>query len=114
MSQTSSNRSLSFDQRYLSELCRVDGPVGAGPTTFPVVSIRLLVNGNTAAIVGHLSVRWVSSVWCAFPQGVKLLSYLYNEAQNNCSNENYPVLLSLLKTSCEPYTRSVTAKKTFL
>lgn len=47
---------------------------------------------------------------CAFPQGVKLLSYLYNEAQNNCSNENYPVLLSLLKTSCEPYTRSVTAE----
>lgn len=45
---------------------------------------------------------------CALPQGVKLLSYLYNEAQNNCSNENYPVLLSLLKTSCEPYTRSVT------
>lgn len=45
---------------------------------------------------------------CASPQGVKLLSYLYNEAQNNCSNENYPVLLSLLKSSCEPYTRSVT------
>lgn len=44
------------------------------------------------------------------PQGVKLLSYLYNEAQNNCSNENYPVLLSLLKSSCEPYTRSVTAR----
>eukprot|EP00064_Thunnus_orientalis_P004817 superscaffoldBa00000452_g4830 len=40
-------------------------------------------------------------------QGVKLLSYLYNEAQNNCSNENYPVLLSLLKSSCEPYTRFV-------
>lgn len=44
---------------------------------------------------------------CGSPQGVKLLSYLYNEAQNNCSNENYPVLLSLLKSSCEPYTRSV-------
>uniref|UniRef100_A0A8C6Q744 Tubulin gamma complex component 6 n=1 Tax=Nothobranchius furzeri TaxID=105023 RepID=A0A8C6Q744_NOTFU len=41
------------------------------------------------------------------PQGVKLLSYLYSEAQNNCSNENYPVLLSLLKSSCEPYTRFV-------
>ncbi|RXM94296.1 Gamma-tubulin complex component 6 [Acipenser ruthenus] len=40
-------------------------------------------------------------------QGVKLLSYLYNEAQNNCSNENYPVLLSLLKSSCEPYTRFI-------
>ncbi|XP_076863069.1 gamma-tubulin complex component 6 [Brachyhypopomus gauderio] len=42
-----------------------------------------------------------------FPAGVKLLSYLYNEAQSNCSNENYPVLLSLLKSSCEPYTRFV-------
>uniref|UniRef100_A0A8C5D1E0 Gamma-tubulin complex component 6 n=1 Tax=Gouania willdenowi TaxID=441366 RepID=A0A8C5D1E0_GOUWI len=39
--------------------------------------------------------------------GVKLLSYLYNEAQSNCSNENYPVLLSLLRSSCEPYTRFV-------
>ncbi|RMC10239.1 hypothetical protein DUI87_13041 [Hirundo rustica rustica] len=40
-------------------------------------------------------------------QGVKLLSYLYKEALNNCSNEHYPVLLSLLKTSCEPYTRFI-------
>uniref|UniRef100_A0A674PL92 Gamma-tubulin complex component 6 n=1 Tax=Takifugu rubripes TaxID=31033 RepID=A0A674PL92_TAKRU len=66
-------RKVGRQLRYLSELCCVDGPVGAAA--------------------------------CAFPQGVKLLSYLYNEAQNNCSNENYPVLLSLLKTSCEPYTR---------
>lgn len=36
---------------------------------------------------------------------MKLLSYLYQEALDNCSNEHYPVLLSLLKTSCEPYTR---------
>ncbi|KAJ8245696.1 hypothetical protein GJAV_G00273510 [Gymnothorax javanicus] len=43
----------------------------------------------------------------AFPVGVKLLSHLYNEALSNCSNENYPVLLSLLKSSCEPYTRFV-------
>ncbi|OXB70731.1 UNVERIFIED_CONTAM: hypothetical protein H355_008116 [Colinus virginianus] len=40
-------------------------------------------------------------------EGVKLLSYLYKEALNNCSNEHYPVLLSLLKTSCEPYTRFI-------
>uniref|UniRef100_A0A674MTM9 Gamma-tubulin complex component 6 n=1 Tax=Takifugu rubripes TaxID=31033 RepID=A0A674MTM9_TAKRU len=66
-------RKVGRQLRYLSELCCVDGPVGAGHAAFPV--------------------------------GVKLLSYLYNEAQNNCSNENYPVLLSLLKTSCEPYTR---------
>uniref|UniRef100_A0A8C4HLG7 Gamma-tubulin complex component 6 n=1 Tax=Dicentrarchus labrax TaxID=13489 RepID=A0A8C4HLG7_DICLA len=68
-------RKVGRQLRYLSELCCVDGPLGAGQTTFPV--------------------------------GVKLLSYLYNEAQNNCSNENYPVLLSLLKSSCEPYTRFV-------
>uniref|UniRef100_A0A2K6UKG6 Gamma-tubulin complex component 6 n=1 Tax=Saimiri boliviensis boliviensis TaxID=39432 RepID=A0A2K6UKG6_SAIBB len=42
-----------------------------------------------------------------FPTGVKLLSYLYQEALHNCSNEHYPVLLSLLKTSCEPYTRFI-------
>ncbi|KAM9377115.1 gamma-tubulin complex component 6 [Pholidichthys leucotaenia] len=68
-------RKVGRQLRYLSELCCVDGPLGAGQSTFPV--------------------------------GVKLLSYLYNEAQNNCSNENYPVLLSLLKSSCEPYTRFV-------
>ncbi|XP_029811569.1 gamma-tubulin complex component 6 isoform X3 [Suricata suricatta] len=43
----------------------------------------------------------------AFPTGVRLLSYLYQEALDNCSNEHYPVLLSLLQTSCEPYTRFV-------
>ncbi|XP_036762593.2 gamma-tubulin complex component 6 isoform X3 [Manis pentadactyla] len=43
----------------------------------------------------------------AFPTGVKLLSYLYQEALDNCSNEHYPVLLALLKTSCEPYTRFI-------
>ncbi|XP_019748906.1 gamma-tubulin complex component 6 isoform X1 [Hippocampus comes] len=68
-------RKVGQQLRYLSELCRVDGPLG----------------GDRAA----------------FPVGVKLLSHLYNEAQNNCSNENYPVLLSLLKSSCEPYTRFV-------
>lgn len=48
------------------------------------------------------------AVTCPSPlQGVRLLSYLYQEALDNCSNEHYPVLLSLLKTSCEPYTRSV-------
>ncbi|KAM3609769.1 uncharacterized protein V6R79_020146 [Siganus canaliculatus] len=68
-------RKVGRQLRYLSELCCVDGPLGASQANFPV--------------------------------GVKLLSYLYNEAQNNCSNENYPVLLSLLKSSCEPYTRFV-------
>uniref|UniRef100_A0A4W6D360 Gamma-tubulin complex component 6 n=1 Tax=Lates calcarifer TaxID=8187 RepID=A0A4W6D360_LATCA len=83
-------RKVGRQLRYLSELCCVDGPLGAGQATFPVVSALL------SAILP-----------CGSPQGVKLMSYLYNEAQNNCSNENYPVLLSLLKSSCEPYTRFV-------
>ncbi|KAG8517992.1 Gamma-tubulin complex component 6 [Galemys pyrenaicus] len=65
--------------RYLAELCGVGpAPLGAG-----------------------------EEPRAAFPSGVKLLSYLYQEALDNCSNEHYPVLLSLLKTSCEPYTRFI-------
>ena len=92
------------DLRYLSELCCVDGPSGVGRATFPVVRDHGLVT------IRHpcMSVVMQLTVWLlppSLPQGVKMLSYLYNEAQSNCSNENYPVLLSLLKSSCEPYTR---------
>ncbi|XP_038667388.1 gamma-tubulin complex component 6 isoform X2 [Scyliorhinus canicula] len=72
-------RKLGRQLRYLSELC------GVG-------SDALGVNRGSSS---------------PFPTGVKLLSYLYKEALNNCSNEHYPVLLSLLKSSCEPYTRFV-------
>ncbi|XP_060100777.1 gamma-tubulin complex component 6 [Heteronotia binoei] len=72
-------RKLGRQLRYLAELC------GIGGTAL-----------GTAGAAG-----------ASFPTGVKLLSYLYEEALNNCSNEHYPVLLSLLKTSCEPYTRFV-------
>lgn len=101
---------LPFNLRYLSELCCVDGPLGAGQATFPVVSDILSANCNMSSIMAVFSLSdWMSAQCHVYsPQGVKLLSYLYNEAQNNCSNENYPVLLSLLKSSCEPYTRSVT------
>uniref|UniRef100_A0A7M4EXV3 Tubulin gamma complex component 6 n=1 Tax=Crocodylus porosus TaxID=8502 RepID=A0A7M4EXV3_CROPO len=72
-------RKLGRQLRYLAELCGI---------------------GNAAlGISGGASV--------SFPMGVKLLSYLYKEALDNCSNEHYPVLLSLLKTSCEPYTRFI-------
>uniref|UniRef100_A0A8C7ZZA9 Gamma-tubulin complex component 6 n=2 Tax=Oryzias sinensis TaxID=183150 RepID=A0A8C7ZZA9_9TELE len=57
-----------------------------------------------------LKLRYLSELCSSFPvvsSLLFLLSYLYNEAQNNCSNENYPVLLSLLKSSCAPYTRFV-------
>ncbi|XP_054845343.1 gamma-tubulin complex component 6 [Eublepharis macularius] len=73
-------RKLGRQLRYLAELCGI-GVTAAG----------------TVGAVGTAS----------FPTGVKLLSYLYEEALNNCSNEHYPVLLSLLKTSCEPYTRFI-------
>ncbi|MBN3305948.1 GCP6 protein, partial [Amia calva] len=76
-------RKVGRQLRYLSELCCVDVEAGGS---------------QTGAGRGCVT---------SFPVGVKLLSYLYNEAQSNCSNENYPVLLSLLKSSCEPYTRFI-------
>ncbi|XP_005994307.1 gamma-tubulin complex component 6 [Latimeria chalumnae] len=72
-------RKLGRQLRYLSELC------GIG------TSVLGLNRGDSAS----------------FPTGVKLLSYLYKEALNNCSNEHYPVLLSLLRSSCDPYTRFI-------
>uniref|UniRef100_A0A8C5SRI6 Gamma-tubulin complex component 6 n=1 Tax=Laticauda laticaudata TaxID=8630 RepID=A0A8C5SRI6_LATLA len=71
-------RKLGRQLRYLAELCGIGTAVGAG--------------GGTST---------------PFPTGVELLSYLYQETLNNCSSEHYPVLLSLLKTSCEPYTRFI-------
>ncbi|XP_051016141.1 gamma-tubulin complex component 6 isoform X2 [Acomys russatus] len=72
-------KKLGRQLRYLAELC------GVGP-------VAMATSGEPRAV---------------FPTGVKLLSYLYQEALDNCSNEHYPVLLSLLKTSCEPYTRFI-------
>ncbi|XP_077121019.1 gamma-tubulin complex component 6 isoform X1 [Ranitomeya variabilis] len=72
-------RKLGRQLRYLAELCCI-GSVGPGSS-----------RGSSTS----------------FPAGVKLLSYLYKEALENSSNENYPVLLSLLKSSCEPYTRFI-------
>uniref|UniRef100_A0A8C9VNU0 Gamma-tubulin complex component 6 n=1 Tax=Scleropages formosus TaxID=113540 RepID=A0A8C9VNU0_SCLFO len=83
-------RKLGRQLRYLSELCCVDGNAAVGQTPFPVQMDQSSLD-----------------LFLAFLQGVRLLSYLYNEALSNCSNENYPVLLSLLKSSCEPYTRFV-------
>ncbi|XP_047247486.1 gamma-tubulin complex component 6 isoform X1 [Girardinichthys multiradiatus] len=79
-------------------------------------TLSLLTIGFLFRKVGR-QLRYLSELCCVdgpsgtgqatFPVGVKLLSYLYSEAQSNCSNENYPVLLSLLKSCCEPYTRFV-------
>ncbi|KAM8979020.1 gamma-tubulin complex component 6 isoform X2 [Sarcophilus harrisii] len=73
-------KKLGRQLRYLAELCGVGAAVPG------------LSEGGTKS---------------SFPTGVKLLSYLYQEALDNCSNEHYPVLLSLLKASCEPYTRFI-------
>ncbi|XP_045869048.1 gamma-tubulin complex component 6 [Meles meles] len=73
-------KKLGRQLRYLAELCGVGTALPGGGSGEPKA---------------------------AFPTGVKLLSYLYQEALDNCSNEHYPVLLSLLKTSCEPYTRFI-------
>ncbi|XP_072257700.1 gamma-tubulin complex component 6 [Pyxicephalus adspersus] len=72
-------RKLGRQLRYLAELCCI-GTLGMG--------------GNRGSNF-------------SFPTGVKLLSYLYKESLENSSNENYPILLSLLKYSCEPYTRFI-------
>lgn len=88
-------------------------PVGSGGgeprVPFPTVSV---VSQNGSGPGGGAECRGPSSECCylkptMLSQGVKLLSYLYQEALDNCSNEHYPVLLALLKTSCEPYTRCV-------
>lgn len=72
-------RKLGRQLRYLAELCGI-GTAAVGAA-----------RGSSAS----------------FPTGVKLLSCLYKEALANSSNEFYPVLLSLLKTCCEPYTRFI-------
>lgn len=46
---------LSFNLRYLSELCCVDGPLGAGQAAFPVVSALLSASCNMSAITAVLS-----------------------------------------------------------
>nr|XP_022343594.1 gamma-tubulin complex component 6-like isoform X1 [Crassostrea virginica] len=38
-----------------------------------------------------------------FPKGVKLLSYLYQETAESINTDNYPMMLSILQTSCGPY-----------
>lgn len=102
--------------RYLAELCGVGTGGGEARAPFPTVSCGSSRGGEAEGDgCGWLWVAGPSAPACAKPrplglQGVKLLSYLYQEALDNCSNEHYPVLLSLLKTSCEPYTRWVGAR----
>lgn len=38
-----------------------------------------------------------------FPKGVELLSYLYQETTESINTDNYPMMLSILQTSCGPY-----------
>lgn len=88
-------------------------PRAAFPTVSSAFLLRVGLAGSKKGGDPGVATGWGCCVqWCLSPspcclQGVKLLSYLYQEALDNCSNEHYPVLLSLLKTSCEPYTRFI-------
>lgn len=55
---------LSFNLRYLSELCCVDGPLGAGQATFPVVSALLSANCNMSSIMAVFSLSDGMSAQC--------------------------------------------------
>ena len=50
--------------------------------------------------------RWESMYLLVF-QGVALLSHLYQECLDACGLPHYPMLLSLLQASCQPYLRWV-------
>lgn len=89
-------------------------PVGSGGgeprVSFPTVSVVVSQSDSgpgSGSECRGLSIECFRLKPTMLLQGVKLLSYLYQEALDNCSNEHYPVLLALLKTSCEPYTRCV-------
>ncbi|KAK3580164.1 hypothetical protein CHS0354_030279 [Potamilus streckersoni] len=60
--------------QYLSQLCKCDRPVQVDR-----------VNESD------------------FPKGVQLLSYLYRETLEAVNTDNYPMMLSLLQTTCGPY-----------
>ncbi|KAG7263081.1 hypothetical protein CRUP_021014 [Coryphaenoides rupestris] len=71
---------------------------GTSPESMARLLAELAQYGTHYLRLSHFSRQSAHKRGLVF-QGVKLLSYLYNEAQSNCSNENYPVLLSLLKSS---------------
>lgn len=58
---------LPFNLRYLSELCCVDGPLGAGQATFPVVSDILSANCNMSSIMAVFSLSDWMSAQCHVP-----------------------------------------------
>lgn len=75
MMQTSSAQTpppllFSLNLRYLSELCCVDGPSGAGKATFPVVSALLSAKCNLSLIMTVFNLpRDVSPVPCGLSSG---------------------------------------------
>uniref|UniRef100_S4R8P1 Gamma-tubulin complex component 6 n=1 Tax=Petromyzon marinus TaxID=7757 RepID=S4R8P1_PETMA len=71
-------RQLTQQLRYMNELCRIHTDDSRNGTLFDNC-----------------------------PTGVQLLSYLYKEALCCCDQGNYYVVLSLLRSSCEPYTRFI-------
>ncbi|XP_061418726.1 gamma-tubulin complex component 6 isoform X2 [Lethenteron reissneri] len=71
-------RQLTQQLRYMNELCRIHTDDSRNGTLFDNC-----------------------------PNGVQLLSYLYKEALCCSDQGNYYVILSLLRSSCEPYTRFI-------
>ncbi|XP_047721667.1 gamma-tubulin complex component 6 isoform X3 [Prionailurus viverrinus] len=83
---------------------------GASPESISSLLSEVAECGTHYARLSQFSLQPLLDSSCSkglVLQGVRLLSYLYQEALDNCSNEHYPVLLSLLQTSCEPYTRFI-------
>lgn len=93
----------SFLFRYLSTLCRCEQPVGMHQLEqFPKVNnpSEMLYNKFWVVITRALSyLGWYCDLW----QGVELLSYLYQETTESINTDNYPMMLSILQTSCGPY-----------
>lgn len=67
---------LSFNLRYLSELCCVDGPLGAGQAPFPVVRPLLSANCNMSAItaVFSLSAGMLAQSGCVYVALLRVLN----------------------------------------
>lgn len=69
---------------------------------FPKVNnpSEMLYNKFWVVITWAVSYRgWYCDLW----QGVELLSYLYQETTESINTDNYPMMLSILQTSCGPY-----------
>lgn len=119
-------KTLSFNLRYLSELCCLDGPLGAGQATFPVVSALLSANCNMSSITAVFSLSDGMSAQCR----VALLRVLncyptctmkhritaaMRTTQSCCRCWRAAVNLTHGESACSSYWKKITStKNTFL